>query len=87
MGSVVLPARGLCLVLLICLAWAGNFLASASALQHFPPFVFTALRLILVLIFLVRFLQPVPPALRKRLALVLTGVLIVALRGAVRARR
>ena len=66
----LLPARDLSLVLLICLAWAGNFLASAAALQHFPPFVFTALRLIVVLAFLVRFLQPVPPALRKRLVVV-----------------
>jgi O-acetylserine/cysteine efflux transporter len=66
----VLPARDLALVLLICLAWAGNFLASASALRHFPPFAFTALRLIVVLVVLVRFLQPVPLALRKRLIVV-----------------
>lgn len=66
----MLPIRDLALVLLICLAWAGNFLASASALQHFPPFVFTALRLIVVLAFLVRYLQPVPLALRKRLLVV-----------------
>jgi O-acetylserine/cysteine efflux transporter len=69
-GPFVLPSRDLALVLLICLAWAGNFLASASALQHFPPFVFTALRLVLVLVFLARYLRPVPSALRKRLALV-----------------
>jgi O-acetylserine/cysteine efflux transporter len=66
----MLPARDLALVLLICLAWAGNFLASASALQHFPPFVFTALRLLLVLAFLLPYLQPVPLALRKRLLVV-----------------
>jgi O-acetylserine/cysteine efflux transporter len=66
----MLPARDLALVLLICLAWAGNFLASASALQHFPPFVFTALRLLLVLAFLLPYQQPVPLALRKRLLVV-----------------
>lgn len=66
----MLPARDLALVLLICLVWAGNFLASASALQHFPPFVFTALRLLVVLAFLLRYLRPVPLAMRKRLLLV-----------------
>jgi O-acetylserine/cysteine efflux transporter len=66
----MLPARDLALVLLICLAWAGNFLASASALQHFPPFVFTALRLIVVLALLLRYLDPVPVALRRHLLVV-----------------
>lgn len=66
----MLPLRDLALVLLICLAWAGNFLASAAALKHFPPFVFTALRLIVVLICLARYLQPIPHMLRRRLLLV-----------------
>jgi O-acetylserine/cysteine efflux transporter len=66
----MLPARDLALILLICLAWAGNFLASASALQHFPPFVFTALRLIVVLTLLLRYLDPVPVALRRHLLVV-----------------
>lgn len=66
----MLPARDLALILLICLAWAGNFLASASALQHFPPFVFTALRLIVVLTLLLRYLDPVPVALRRPLLVV-----------------
>lgn len=66
----MLPLRDLALVLLICLAWAGNFLASAAALKHFPPFFFTALRLIVVLICLARYLQPIPLALRRRLLLV-----------------
>ena len=43
----------------ICLAWGGNFLASAYALQHFPPFLFTALRLGVLLLFLLPFLKPV----------------------------
>ncbi len=36
--------RDISLVLLICFAWAGNFLTSAIALQEIPPFLFTALR-------------------------------------------
>ncbi|MGQ0798583.1 MAG: DMT family transporter [Pseudomarimonas sp.] len=47
-----MPFRHLLLVLLICLAWAGNFLTSAAALQHLPPFLFTALRLGLVALLL-----------------------------------
>lgn len=39
-----LGGRDLALVLLICLAWAGNFLTSALALREIPPFLFTALR-------------------------------------------
>lgn len=66
----MLPLRDLLLVTLICLAWAGNFLASASALKHFPPVVFTTLRLLVVLLFLLRYLKPVPVALRNRLIVV-----------------
>ena len=66
----MLPPRDLLLVTLICLAWAGNFLASASALKHFPPVVFTALRLLVVLLFLLRWLKPVPVDMRARLLLV-----------------
>jgi O-acetylserine/cysteine efflux transporter len=56
-----MPARHLLLVLLICLAWAGNFLTSAAALQHLPPFLFTALRLLLVALLLLPWLRW-PPA-------------------------
>ncbi|GAB1594650.1 DMT family transporter [Lysobacter claricitrinus] len=42
--SAGLGGRDLALVLLICLAWAGNFLTSALALREIPPFLFTALR-------------------------------------------
>lgn len=59
----MLPARDLGFALLICLAWAGNFLASAAAVQHFPPILFTALRLLLVLTLLLRFLKPLPRSL------------------------
>ena len=40
--------RDLALVLLIAVAWAGNFLASAYALREIPPFLFTALRFVLL---------------------------------------
>jgi O-acetylserine/cysteine efflux transporter len=43
-----MPLRHLSIVLLICLVWGGNFLTSAAALQHLPPILFTALRLLLV---------------------------------------
>ncbi len=66
----MLPLRDLLLVLVICLAWAGNFLVSAAALAHFPPLVFTTLRLVVVLVFLLRYLQPVPRELRGRLIVV-----------------
>lgn len=48
------------LVLIACLAWAGNFLAAASALTHFPPMLFTALRLTVVLVALAPFLRRPP---------------------------
>ena len=38
--------RDIALVLLVCVAWAGNFLTSAYALREIPPFLFTALRFI-----------------------------------------
>ncbi len=73
----MLPVRDLGFALLICLAWAGNFLATASAVQHFPPILFTALRLILVLVLLVQFLRPLPRPLWRTFAAValLTGAL------------
>ncbi|HET9484500.1 MAG TPA: DMT family transporter, partial [Xanthomonadales bacterium] len=72
-----MPLHHFALILLICLAWGGNFLASAYALQHFPPFLFTALRLAVVLLCLVPFLRPVAPGMRLRLAVValLSGAL------------
>jgi O-acetylserine/cysteine efflux transporter len=55
-----MPRRDLWLVLLICLVWAGNFLASAKALTHFPALQFTALRMGLVLLCLLPWLRPPP---------------------------
>ena len=40
-----LRGRDLALVLVICVAWACNFLTSAFALREIPPFLFTAVRL------------------------------------------
>ena len=42
-----MPPRDLALVLIICLAWAGNFLSSAYALREIPPVLFTALRFVM----------------------------------------
>ena len=50
-------ARDLLLVSLICLAWAGNFLASKLALLELPPLLFTALRLGLLAVLLAAFLK------------------------------
>ena len=38
-----LGGRDLLLVLVICVAWALNFLTSAWALAEIPPFLFTAI--------------------------------------------
>lgn len=43
-----MPTRDIVLVLLICLAWACNFLTSALAMREIPPFLFTALRFALL---------------------------------------
>ena len=43
-----MPPRDLALVLIICLAWAGNFLSSAYALREIPPVLFTALRFVML---------------------------------------
>lgn len=63
-----MPLAHFGLVLLVCLAWGGNFLAAAAALQQLPPFLFTALRLGVVLACLFAFLRPVPRDQRHRLA-------------------
>jgi O-acetylserine/cysteine efflux transporter len=72
-----MPLAHLLLVLLVCLAWGGNFLTSAYALAQIPPFLFTALRLAVVLVVLLPWLRPVPRDQWGRLAAVglLTGSL------------
>jgi len=62
-----MPARHLALVLLICFAWGGNFLTSAAALQEIPPFLFTALRLLLLGVVLLPWLHLPPPGQWNRL--------------------
>lgn len=57
MADARLPPRHFLLLLLICLAWGGNFLTSALALRELPPFLFTALRLGLVALCLLPFLR------------------------------
>ncbi len=52
-----MSARDHVLVVLIVLVWAFNFLTSAVALDHFPPFLFTALRFAVVLAVLFPFLR------------------------------
>lgn len=56
-----MSARDLVLVLIVVLAWAGNFLTSAMAMREIPPILFTALRfalLALPLVWLVK--RPAP---------------------------
>src|SRR5689334_12837105 len=67
-GGALMPPSHFLLILAICLAWGGNFLAAAFALKHFPPFLFTALRLAVVLACLLPFLKPIARAQRLRLA-------------------
>ena len=52
-----MPPRDLLLALMVCLAWAGNFLTSKLALGEFPPLQFTALRLVLLAVLLAPFVK------------------------------
>lgn len=76
-ASAGLRGRDLALALLICLCWAVNFLTSAHALQEIPPFLFTALRMAIVVLILAAFMRPPPRAQWPRLASIalFTGVL------------
>lgn len=62
-----LGARDLALVLVVCVVWAGNFLTSAYALREVPPFLFSALRMILLAALLLAFLKRPPRAQWPRL--------------------
>lgn len=59
--------RDFALALVVCLVWAGNFLTSAHALREIPPFLFSALRMILLALMLAAFLKPPPRAQWPRL--------------------
>lgn len=52
--------RDLILLLVICIAWAVNFLTSAYALREIPPFLFTALRFAMLALPLVFVLKRPP---------------------------
>lgn len=69
-----LGGRDLALVLLICVAWAGNFLTSALALREIPPFLFTALRLVMLALVLAPFLRRPAPGQWPRLVAVALSV-------------
>ena len=72
-----MPPRDLLLALLVCAAWAVNFLTSAIALREVPPLLFTGLRLALLGLVLAPFLRrPAPGQWPRLLAITLsTGVL------------
>ncbi len=76
-----MPLMHYALIAAICFAWGGNFLASAYALKHFPPFLFTALRLAVVLACLLPFLKPMPRGQVARIVAIcmLNGTLHFAL--------
>jgi O-acetylserine/cysteine efflux transporter len=62
-----MPLRDLALVLVICVVWAGNFIAAAQGMQHFSPFLFMILRFGLVLLVVAPFLRLPPPGQWLRL--------------------
>lgn len=66
----MLSSRDLAMILVVCLAWAGNFLTSALALRELSPLLFTALRLLLLGVLLLPFLQRPPRAMWGRLGVV-----------------
>ena len=61
MSSFIMPARDLLFILVICIVWAGNFIAGATGMQHFSPFLFMVLRFTLLLLLLLPFIRR-PPA-------------------------
>jgi len=62
-----MPLRDLILILVICVVWAGNFIAAAQGMQHFSPFLFMILRFGVVLGLLAPFLRRPPPGQWPRL--------------------
>ncbi|CAN5583591.1 EamA family transporter [soil metagenome] len=62
-----MPRRDLLLLLMVCVAWALNFLTSAHALRELPPFLFTALRFALLALPLVFVLKRPAPGQWPRL--------------------
>jgi O-acetylserine/cysteine efflux transporter len=62
-----MSSRDLFLLLLVCIAWAINFLTSAFALREIPPFLFTALRFALLVLPLAFVVRRPPPGQWPRL--------------------
>jgi O-acetylserine/cysteine efflux transporter len=62
--------RDIALALLICIVWAGNFLTSAYALREIPPFLFSALRMVILAALLCAFVSMPPRAQWPRLVAV-----------------
>lgn len=56
-----MPTTHRALLLAICVIWAGNFVASAIAVDHLPPLTVTTLRFALVLALLAPFLRRPAP--------------------------
>ncbi len=56
-SRTLMPLPHALLLLLICLLWAGNFLAAAYAVRFFEPMTFTVLRFGLVLLLLLPWLR------------------------------
>lgn len=71
-----LSRRDFALLLFVCVVWALNFLMSALGLREIPPFTFTLLRFIVLLLALVAFMRIPPRDQWRRLAAVslLVGV-------------
>lgn len=65
-----LHGRDLALMMVIVVAWSGNFLTSAWALQEIPPFLFTAVRMGILALLLLPFLRWPPAGQWGRLMLV-----------------
>ena len=55
-----MPPLHLALILIACLAWGFNFIASAAGLQHWPPFLFTTLRFVIVAVVLAAIIRKPP---------------------------
>jgi len=67
MSSYSMPVRDLALVLVICVVWAGNFIAGSYGMEHFSPFLFMILRFMLLLLLLLPFLRRPPSGQWPRL--------------------
>jgi O-acetylserine/cysteine efflux transporter len=70
MSSSSMSARDLLFILIICVVWAGNFIAAASGMQHFSPFLFLVLRFSVLLLVLLPFIRRPPAGQWARLVMV-----------------